>query len=68
MISSPWLVISPADPIHPDGTWIRDLTRMELTWCRHLRLEARIAAFELRQDLPLRVVLEIEGAGAAFCW
>ncbi len=60
-----WLAVLSADPVHPAGSWIMDLSGMELNWCRKLGLTAEVAAYELVDDQPTRVVLDVEGPGAS---
>jgi len=60
-----WLVVVNSDAFRAAGEWISDLVEMELAWCRHLNLIARPVAYELHEDELTRVVLEVEGPGAA---
>jgi len=60
-----WLTISSADPLQSAGSWLRDLAEMELRWCRRLGLDAEVVAFETHEDELIRVVLDVEGPGAA---
>ncbi len=63
--SALWMMISNVDPFEQASTWIQDLARMELAWCRSLHLVVNYSAAELVDDLPTRVVLAAEGPGAA---
>lgn len=59
-----WLVLSNVDPLRPAGDWLDKLTRMELAWCRRLRLAARVVAYSEVQGELSRVIVQAEGPGA----
>jgi ATP-dependent Clp protease ATP-binding subunit ClpC len=60
-----WLLIERMDPFQPVEAWLSELTQMELAWCRRLDLTAAIIACELADGELSRVILEVEGPGAA---
>lgn len=60
-----WLLVRNTDLLHPDEDWLSKLVRMELSWCRRLNLVAEIVAYGLQDDKLVRVVVEVEGRGAA---
>jgi hypothetical protein len=63
-VAAAWLVISSADPLSPNSSWVVDLAGMERGWCALAGLEASVVAVDARDvELPSRVVLEIEGPG-----
>jgi ATP-dependent Clp protease ATP-binding subunit ClpC len=58
-----WMVIRVQDALKPAREWVRDLTLLELAWCRRLHLSADIVAYEAG-DEPACAVLDVEGPGA----
>ena len=54
-----------ADPIRPAADLIDKLVAIETAWCRRLHLEADVVAYEPQADGFARVVIDIEGPGAA---
>ena len=59
-----WLAITGSDPLQSAGSWIEELTRMELAWCARLGLTASVVAYGQVEDELGRAVLEVEGPGA----
>lgn len=60
-----WLVIGPADPLHPDHAigWLRQLVRMYAGWFTRRDYTWEIVAEEVVNGEARRVVFEVEGAG-----
>ncbi len=58
-----WLLIGPADPTHPPGPWLGQLVTLYGAWCRRRGFTFEVVAEQASGEHPLRVVLEIEGAG-----
>ena len=60
-----WLVIGPADPLHPEhaSAWLSQLVRMYRGWLSRRDFTWEIAAEEVVNGEVLRVVFEVEGAG-----
>lgn len=60
-----WLVIGPADPLHPEhaSAWLAQLVRMYRGWFSRREFTWEIAAEEVVNGEVLRVVFEVEGAG-----
>jgi MoxR-like ATPase len=59
-----WLVIRAQDALKPAREWVRDLTLLELAWCRRLHFSAELVAYESGAELPSCTVLAVEGPGA----
>lgn len=59
-----WVVIRAQDALKPAREWVRDLTLLELAWCRHLHLSAELVAYEASDEQPSCTVLAVEGPGA----
>jgi hypothetical protein len=59
-----WLLIEGADVLQDAGSWILELARMEMEWCRRVFLQAAVAACEFIDGTLSRVILQIEGPGA----
>jgi ATP-dependent Clp protease ATP-binding subunit ClpC len=59
------LIISCVDPRRPDGEWLEELAEIELRWCRHASLSARIVAYTESADELTMVALHAAGPGAA---
>jgi ATP-dependent Clp protease ATP-binding subunit ClpA len=62
-----WLSIERTDSLQTESvaSWLSELAQMELAWCRRLHLDASIAACELIDGELARIVLQVEGPGAA---
>jgi protein subunit release factor A len=62
-----WVSIERADSLQAESaeTWLTELAQMELAWCRRMHLEASIAACEVAEGELSRLVLHVEGPGAA---
>lgn len=60
-----WMIIANADPLRPAGAWVEDLTRLELSWCERLGLDAQVIGYTPLDGHTGRVFLEVEGPGAA---
>jgi hypothetical protein len=63
--SAVWLVLRDTDPLGSAAEWLGELAGMELSWCRQLGLAAAVVAYGHTDDRLARVVLEVEGPGAA---
>jgi peptide chain release factor-like protein len=59
-----WMVIRAQDALKPAREWVRDLTLLELAWCRRLHLSAELVAYESGQEQPSCTILAVEGPGA----
>jgi ATP-dependent Clp protease ATP-binding subunit ClpC len=60
-----WLLISRADPMQSAESWLIELAKMELAWCRRVHLHAAIVAAEAAEGEWSRIILHVEGPGAA---
>jgi ATP-dependent Clp protease ATP-binding subunit ClpC len=60
-----WLLSRNVDPLVAAGSWLEELAEMHLAWCRHLELAAETVAVGFTDDTLARVVIEVEGPGAA---
>ena len=60
-----WLLIESADVLQGADTWVSELARMELEWCRRLHLQAALVACEVNDGALVRAILHVEGPGAA---
>jgi protein subunit release factor A len=60
-----WLLISRADPMQSAESWLIELAKMELAWCRRVHLHAAIVAAEAADGEWSRIILHVEGPGAA---
>lgn len=60
-----WLVIGPADPLHPEhaSTWLEQLVRMYAGWLTRRDYTWEIVAEEEVNGEVRRVIFEVEGAG-----
>ena len=63
--SAVWLQLRTIDPLEDGSAWLCDLAEMEVAWCKRLNLAAEIAALGLTDESLTRIVLEVEGSGAA---
>ncbi|MBK8257664.1 MAG: AAA family ATPase [Polyangiaceae bacterium] len=63
--SAVWLLIRNADALQPAAGSIEDMGRMYLAWCAHLSLDAELCAFGQDDGVLSRLVLSVEGLGAA---
>jgi hypothetical protein len=63
--SAVWLSLRSIDPLEDAGDWLCDLAEMEIAWCKRLNLAAEVVALGFAEDVLGRIVLEIEGPGAA---
>jgi ATP-dependent Clp protease ATP-binding subunit ClpC len=46
-------------------SWLSELAQMELAWCRRMHLEASVVACEFVDGEISRIILQVEGPGAA---
>ena len=62
-----WLSIERTDPLQPDSVaaWLIELAQMEIAWCRRLHFEASAVAAAYHDGDLTRIVLHVEGPGAA---
>ena len=60
-----WLLSRNVDLLAAAGSWLEELAEMHLAWCRHLELAAEVVAVGFSEDKLARVVIEVEGPGAA---
>ena len=60
-----WLVLSPVDVHEPAVAWLKSLVAIEEQFCRRSDLVSRVEAIERHPRGLARVVLEVEGPGAA---
>jgi ATP-dependent Clp protease ATP-binding subunit ClpA len=60
-----WLLLRNMEALDHADEWLADLTRMLLAWSRRLHLSAEAVAFGFQDEKLARVVLEVEGPGAA---
>lgn len=60
-----WLVIGPADPLHPEhaSAWLEQLVRMYAGWLARREFTWEIVAEEVVNGEVRRVIFEVEGAG-----
>jgi ATP-dependent Clp protease ATP-binding subunit ClpA len=60
-----WLVLRDVDPMHGGARWLEELCEMELAWCRRLGLGAELVACAHTDERLSRLVLDVDGPGAA---
>jgi len=60
-----WLLISRADAMQSAESWLIELAKMELAWCRRVHLHAAVVAAEAADGEWSRIILHVEGPGAA---
>jgi ATP-dependent Clp protease ATP-binding subunit ClpC len=62
-----WLSIERTDSLQTESiaSWLSELAHMELAWCRRLHLEPAVVACELIDGELARILLQVEGPGAA---
>jgi ATP-dependent Clp protease ATP-binding subunit ClpA/protein subunit release factor A len=62
-----WLSIERTDSLQTESaaSWLTELAQMQLAWCQRLHLEASIAACEFVDGELVRILLQVEGPGAA---
>ena len=59
-----WLVIGPAGSVNSASEWLVDLVAMYRGWLRRKGLNYEVVAEEVANGEVIRLVLEVEGAGA----
>lgn len=60
-----WVLISRSDPMQSAESWLLELAQMELAWCRRVHLHASVVAAEVADGEWSRIILHVEGPGAA---
>lgn len=62
-----WLSIERTDSLQTESvaSWLTELAQMELAWCQRMHLEASVVACEYLDGDLSRLVLQVEGPGAA---
>ena len=63
--SACFVVLRNGDPLESAKDWLVEMVEMERAWCARLHLAAEVVAYGLSEDSLSRVVLEVEGPGAA---
>ncbi len=61
--SGAWVLLGPADSVAEPSTWLVDLVAMYRGWFRRKGLTFELVAEQVERGQPVRLVLEVEGAG-----